>query len=186
MCSYIQPRAPGLCSFSLSSCQRRSKYHAYGFLQFTCSKPSTELSLAGDVTWRSIVEASVLIRWTNSPLPIYNFSSSFYGFLVLMSCWTDFRLPKVGVSLDFTERINTVTMNKYGWHGTWQESIPSREVCEPWKLPVKPPFLAWQVSCFRWMESAIWETTGYWSWTLLLWELVSWLLQWNQLIKLFD
>lgn len=141
MCGYIQPRAPGLCSFSLSSCQRWSEYRAYGCLQFTCSKPSTELSLAGDVTGRSIVEASVLIRWTNSPLPVCNFSNSSSSFLFLMACWTDSRLPKLSVSQDFTERINSVTMNKCGRHWIWQESVLPVEICERWKLPVKPPFL---------------------------------------------
>ena len=185
MCNYIQSRVPGLCSFSLSSCQRWSKYRAYGFLQFTCSRPSAELSLVADIACRGTVKASVFSRQRNSPLLVHNFSNTSSSFLFLMSCWTDCRLPRVSIFLDFTEKINIVTTNKYGWHWTYQESILSTEAWEHWKLAVNPLLLAWQMLCLRWVESAILEMFGYWSWALLLWELVKWLLQWSQLFKLF-
>lgn len=53
------------------------------------------------------------------------------------------------------------------------------------KTAMKPPFSAWQVLRFRWVVCAVLETIGYWTWMVLLWEFVSWLLQWNELIKLF-
>lgn len=60
---------------------RGSKYPAHGFLQFTCSKASRERSQAADVTWRSDVEALILIRWANSPSPVRTLSNSSSSFL---------------------------------------------------------------------------------------------------------
>lgn len=94
-------------------------------------------------------------RMGKFPLLIYNFTNTSSNLLFSMSCWTDSRLPKVIVSLDFTERINTVTTQKYRWRWTLQQRVLSTESCEHGKLPVKPLFLAWQVLCFRRVESAV-------------------------------
>lgn len=122
---------------------------------------------------------------TNSSWLIYNFTSSTFS-LFLMSCWTDSRLPNLSVSLDFTERINTVSMNKCRWHWTWKESILSRELCEHRKLSVKPLLLALQFLCLRWGEHSM---ENDWVLKLDTRELVMsnhGYLQWNLLVKLFN